>query len=653
MKERKSQSHTKRIWLLGAGIFVLYTLVIARSFQLQIHQGEELGNRAERQLTRKIALSPIRGEIMDINGSELAVNHEVSSIYAQPPSISDPAKVAAELADLLDENGHTLAKRLSSKKPFLWVKKGLPTEKGQKIAALKIKGVGVISENRRYYPNMELAGQLLGFSGDDSKGLEGVELKYNDLIKGTPGFFLAERDALGRSIYPRGLNIKDSTSGGTVALTIDKNIQYIAERELGEAIRKHSAKSGTAVVMSPQTGEILAMAVQPAFNPNYFRYSSPERWRNRAVTDTFEPGSTFKIFLAAAAIDSGKVGPKDIFFCENGKMKVYDKTIHDSKPYGWMTVENIMKVSSNIGSVKIAEKTGKAELYNYLEGFGFGRRTGIDFPGEAEGYLRAKNKLSPVGFANLSFGQGVSVTAVQMVNAISAVANGGYMMKPYIVKKITDEKGQTVFTNFPTRTKRIISSESALAVTEMLKQVTSEEGTGGRAALDGYQVAGKTGTSQKYDQSTGSYANDRHVSSFIGFLPADNPKLSILVMIDEPKDIYYGGQVAAPVFRKIAEQSLAQLQVAPEKRAPLVMAKNNPGITTNGNLVTSRRILKTDGKTVPDLRGLTLREAMITMGKAPSRIVGNGIITEQKPMPGEAFGNSGDYSVRLEETYSL
>lgn len=651
MNGKGSKSLKRRIWVVAAFCFFLFGVVLARGYQLQIYQGEDLRARAERQLTKRISLAPIRGKIFDKNGAELATNREVSAVYAQAHNISSIDKTATVLAELLEEDRSRIKKKLLSKSSFVWLKRGIDTDIGEKISALKIKGIGVINENRRFYPNMELAGHLIGFAGIDSQGLEGIELRYNELIKGTPGYFVAERDALGRNIYPRGLNIKDSTSGGNVVLTIDKNIQHIAEREVGEAVRKFRAKSGMALVMDPNTGEVLAMAVQPAFNPNFFSQSSPSMWRNRIVTDTFEPGSTFKIFLAATAIESGKVAPQDIFFCENGKFKVYQNTIHDSKEYGWLTVESILRVSSNIGAYKIAEKIGKSDYYSGIKNFGFGQKAGIDFPGERPGFIRSKKRLSPIGFANLSFGQGISVTAIQLVNAISAVANGGYVMKPYLVKKVIDDSGQTIFANFPVRVKKVISKETATAVTSILKRVISGEGTGVRAAMEGYQVAGKTGTSQKFDNKTGQYSSDKYISSFIGYLPADDPKLSILVMLDEPKDSYYGGRVAAPVFKRIAEQALAWMQVAPKESGGLLQAKlhplSNDEITGDGYLKNFSK--KGDGKVIPDLRGLSLRETLIAMGGAPLRVEGNGVVVEQSPLPGDLFSTKVGYSIRLGE----
>jgi len=364
-----------RIFFVALLCFGLLGVMILRASQLQLFMGDALAGQADRQLTKRIELPPVRGKILDRNGEELAINKEVYSVYAQPPKITDPRRVAGALAKSLGEEEGRILKMLGAKRSFVWLKRNVDAEKWNAIASHDFKGVGVVKGSRRYYPNMELAGHLIGFAGIDSQGLEGLELEYNDYIKGTAGFFLAERDALGRDIFPRGLNVKDSTSGNDVVLTIDKTIQHIAERELGDALNQYSAKGGTVIIMSPHTGEVLAMAVQPAFNPNSFEKYNLSAWRNRIVTDSFEPGSTFKVFLAAAAIQSGKVRTQDIFYCEEGRTRVYNKYIHDSKKYGWLTMENILKVSSNIGAYKIAEKIGKDSFYRNIQNFGFGTKS--------------------------------------------------------------------------------------------------------------------------------------------------------------------------------------------------------------------------------------------------------------------------------------
>ncbi len=655
MSANRPQSVKVRMRIAFVALFYLglFAVMTARGYQLQLFNGEELGKRAERQLTKKISFPPIRGKILDRNGVELATNRDVASIFAQPSRISDVGAVAKALSKIIGENSASIRAKLADKDSFVWIKRSLSIEQGDIITALDMKGVGIIKETRRYYPNMELAGHLIGFAGVDSQGLEGIELKYNDYIKGTSGYFLAERDALGRNIYPEGVNIKDSSSGSDVILTIDRTVQHITERELGAAVNKFDAKGGLAIVMDPKTGEVLSMAVQPAFNPNSFENYNPGSWRNRILTDTFEPGSTFKIFLAAAAIDSGKVNSKDIFYCENGRVRVYNKYIHDTKKYGWLSMENILRVSSNIGAYKIGEKVGKEQYYRYISGFGFGEKTGIALPGEASGNLRSSKSLSPVGYANLSFGQGISVTALQLVSAISAVANGGHIMKPHVVKKIVDREGKTQISNYPLRVRRVISDDTAKEISLMLERVVSSEGTGMRGALEKYRVAGKTGTSQKYDNKLKAYSKEKYTSSFIGFLPADNPKLSILVILDEPQKSYYGGTVAAPVFKKIAEQTLAYMRVTPikEKDASSMLIQ---AATDSKVLVGKKTVIRAQAGAeigmMPDLKGLTLREILVTMGSSPSSMSGSGVVVHQFPLPGKSIKEGESYRVNLEDS---
>lgn len=649
MRNNKEKYFKLRVVLIAFLYLGLFGVMLLRSYQLQLFNGDDLGARAQKQVASKISYKPVRGSILDRNGEELAISRDLCSIYAQPVSISEPEEAAKMLQKILGGNKEKIAKRLKSGKQFIWIKRGLPIEFMDKVASLDLKGIGSIKESRRYYPNMELAGQLIGFAGIDSQGLEGIELEYDKFIKGTSGFFLAERDALGRSIYPRDMGIVDSSNGHNITLTINRTIQHIAERELNIASEKYDVKGGMALVMNPRSGELLAMAVSPGFNPNRFEKSKPFQWRNRLVTDTFEPGSTFKVFLAAAALDSGKVGTQDIFFCENGRTRVYDKYIHDSSRHGWLTMSNILKVSSNIGAYKIADKIGKAEFHKYIRKFGFGEKTGIDLPGERKGSVRSVEKLSPVGFANFAFGQGLSVTALQLVNAISAVANGGYLMKPYIVKSVTDKNGKTIFSNSPIIRNRAISHEAATVLTSMLTKVAAPGGSGARAAIAGYAVAGKTGTSQKFDVKTGSYYEDKHISSFFGFVPAYDPELAILVLLDEPKEEYYGGKVAAPVFRKIAEQSLVHLKVAPLKEnsfSPSVQsAKNDEKIFTveNGD----RFVAEGDLNVMPDLSGLTLRGALSKMWAPPSKVNGSGFVVKQSPLPGKKYDVQKGYSLKL------
>ena len=368
------------------------------------------------------------------------------------------------------------------------------------------------------------------------------------------------KDALGRRF--EGARHPPLTEGNDVVLTIDRTIQHIAQKALEASVSEYGGESGMAIVMVPATGEVLALAHYPFFNPNNYQEFGRELWRNRAITDPFEPGSTMKMFSAAAAIDTGICSPSTIFYCENGEYRIGKNVVHDTKSHGWLSLQQIVKYSSNIGSVKMAEKLGARQLYEYLQRFGFGQRSGIACPGETTGSLSSFKKWSAIDTGAISFGQGVSVSAIQLAAAASAIANDGMLMKPMLVKAITDRKGRTLRTFSPQPVRRVVASHTAKTVRRILKTVITEGGTGVNAALEGYSVCGKTGTAQKIDES-GTYAKDRYLASFVGFAPADHPELTILVLVDEPKGQSYGGIVAAPAFRQIALETLSYLNIPP------------------------------------------------------------------------------------------
>lgn len=563
MKKSNEKWIRLRITTILVFFCLLAFIVAGRAFQLQVLKRDQLCKLAERQYKNKIPLVPKRGTIYSKGYEELAVTVEVDSVYAEPDEIEAPKLAAKRLAPVLSVSRRELEDRLSTSKSFVWLARKVSPSLIERVKSLDIHGIGFVKENRRFYPNAELASHVVGFSGIDGSGLGGIELAQDAQIKGKVEFVRAERDALGKRTLPKDLGFEDYLTGNSIVLTIDKTIQYTAEKELANAVRKSGAKGGTAIVMDPKTGEVLAMANYPQFNPNDLSSYPQAALKNKAIVDTYEPGSTFKVFLLAAALEEGVVKPGDKFFCENGSMEFAGRVIHDTHKHGTLTVREIMKVSSNIGSVKIAAKLGKERYYDYLTSFGFGSPTGIELKGEGRGILRSMNTWSKLEMANVSFGQGVSVTPLQLTTAFSALANGGYLMKPYLVKDILDKDGKVIKRNQPQIVKKIISGETASKVTEMLRDAVAEGGTGTAAALAGYDVAGKTGTAQKVSGGRG-YAGNKHVASFIGFVPAQSPELVVLVAIDEPEGIQYGGVVAAPAFKAIAETSLRYLNT-PDK----------------------------------------------------------------------------------------
>ncbi|MCM2358829.1 MAG: transpeptidase family protein, partial [Geobacteraceae bacterium] len=645
MKEGRGKWTQWRIRLIGGLFACLFVITSARAFYLQVVKQEQLVKLAERQHQKSVPLTPGRGAIYDRNNAPLAVSIEMDSCYAEPRNIEDIAEAAAKLTPLLGLTREQLEKKLAGSRGFVWLARRISPDLAQQIKALEIDGIGFVKESKRFYPNSEMAGHVIGFTGLDPEGLEGIELKYDSTILGSTGYLVTERDALGRDIALKGTFVKEASKGHNVTLTLDKNIQYIAEKELAAAVEASRAKGGIALVMEPRTGRVLAMANYPSFNPNSYSKYPPALLRNKCITDSFEPGSTFKVFLIAAALQEKVITANDGFNCEGGSYSIGGRVIHDTHQYGRLSVAEVLKYSSNIGAAKIGSRLGQERLYNHLREFGFGVRSGIDLPGEASGYLRDRRQWFGVDLATISFGQGVSATALQLGAALSAVANGGELMKPFLVERISDENGNILRQFSPEVRRRIISPETAKSVARMMEEVTTEGGTGMSAAVDGYRVAGKTGTAQKVDPITRGYSVDKRTASFAGFIPADDPRLTILVIIDEPKTSPYGGVVAAPAFKAIAQQSLCYLNVPPAKgtkpRPETVQAKTaqepvDPvAAAAEGEIVEGG-----EGVVMADFRGQSIRQVLRAMEKSGLnvKLIGSGRAVEQNPLPGHRIG---------------
>ena len=543
------------VLLLGLGT------IGVRVFSIQIQQGDRLTERAARQYLRRLPLVSRRGTIYDRAGRELAVSLRVASAFADPAEIEDPAETARALAPVLGQPFKELQTRLTSDKTFVWLQRQLESRQADAISDLNLKGVGMAPESRRFYPRQELAAHVLGMVGLEDRGLEGVEHLYDDLLGGKPQLVVAQQDALGRLVF-RQEQAEPPTPIFDVHLTIDEVLQYIAERELARAVERSRAKAGSVVVLDPATGEILALANQPTFDPNHYKAASSAARRNRAATDYFEPGSIFKVILAAGAVEEGVVRPTDLFFGEGGAIQVGGVTIRDHERYGWLTVRQILAQSSNVGAIKIGQKLGKSLYYHYISSFGFGSLTGVDLPGETPGLIRRPKGWSALSLSVLSLGQEVSVTPIQFATAFAAVANGGTLMRPHAVRGLRTQDGAMVRQIEPVVVRRVISEATARTLLEMLTSVV-EEGTGKEAAVPGYVVAGKTGTAQKVDPATGRYSHRKIVASFVGAIPAEAPRLVILVMIDEPEILRWGSAIAAPTFREIARDAVKYLRVPP------------------------------------------------------------------------------------------
>jgi len=552
--------------------FLFLIACIARLFYIQFFRSSYLAGIAKKQQSLFVELEPLRGTIYDSNVKPQAVNIPVDSLYVSPDEIRDKETVIRQLLPILNCDYAYLKNRLYRKKSFIWVARKLTPEQSQAIKKLNIKGLGFLKESKRSYPNSYLASHVIGFAGLDNTGLEGIELGFDKYLKGDPGWALFLRDARQRKLelWEKMVLPKD---GYELVLTIDEVIQYIAEIELDKAYRTHHAKGASIIVMDPHTGAILALANRPTYDLNEYANMNKDELRNRAICDLFEPGSVFKIVTAAAALEEKKVNEEDKFFCENGAYRVATHTLHDHQPHGWLTFRQVIEESSNIGTTKVAQILGPDIVYKYVKLFGFGSKLGIDLLGEIPGMIREPRLWSKISIAAIPIGQEVGVTALQLVSAISVIANGGQLMKPYVVQEVRDKAGETIKKFSPTMIRKVISLET----TDRIKKILSgavEEGTGKLAKLEGFTSAGKTGTAQKLEPN-GTYSHDKFVASFIGFAPVEDPVVAIVVTVDEPHPYYFGGVVAAPVFKNVAGDAIKYLKARQRLNEVVALNESN------------------------------------------------------------------------------
>ena len=557
-----------RVTALSAAVAVVLALLFLRLVEVQLVQGGRLARIAQRQQIAAITLQPHRGRLLDRRGRPLAINVEVPSIYAVPSAIDDRRAFADRIAPILGLSPDDVLRRLTSGRHFAWLARKVPAQIAERIRRLDLGDqVGIRMEDRRTYPNGRLAAHVLGFTGIDNQGLAGIELAYDATLRGKAGKAFAEQDGVGRVLIETQRIAEPPQDGADLLLTIDQVIQHITERELESAMLRTHARSGSVVVMDPRSGEILALANRPAFDPNTGPNARPDLWLNRTVGAVYEPGSTFKVITAAAALDSGVVSPQEKFLC-NGSLRVPGgHVIHEAIPrkLGWLDMAGIIRESCNVGAAQVATRLGKPLFYDYIRTFGFGARTGVDLPGELPGLVPPPRAWLGPGLQTIAFGQGVSVTPMQLLGAAAGLTNDGTLVRPHVVRSRRDREGRTTAVVGPAPTHRAVRPETARAVLEMMIG-TVEHGTGRLAAIDGYEVAGKTGTAQKPGAS-GGYDPGRYVASFLGIAPARDPALAVLVILDEPLGVYFGGEVAAPVFREIAAQVLWYLRIPPT--APL------------------------------------------------------------------------------------
>jgi cell division protein FtsI (penicillin-binding protein 3) len=553
-----------RIIVIGVLFGLGFLVILGRLFQLQVMQAGELAQKAGRQHQKVLTVEGERGTIYDRSGRILAMNVDVPSLFGEPRAIADAPHAAVRLARALRADARQMEAKLKSGRDFVWLERRLSAEQAERLRGLALPGIGFISEGRHFYPKGALLSHVLGFANIDNQGLEGLERRYDAQLRGQRGHLIVERDAFGGAVFPKGLDYAAPSSGRDLVLTIDEVIQYIAEQELEQAVLNTRANGGVVIVLDPKTGAVLAMAVRPTFDPNA-PGADARFWRNRAITDTYEPGSTFKIVTAAAALQENAVAPHELIYAEGGKYVVENTVIHDHHKYGWITFAEVIQKSSNIGAIKVAQRLGPEKLADYVKAFGFGQKTDLDLPGEVRGLTKEARSWGRRSLASISIGQEVGVTAMQLAVAASVIANGGWLMRPYVVSEIKSSSGSTVTHFLPSIRRRVVSAETAQKMTEILRGVVLQGGTGTLAAVPGYDIAGKTGTAQKLDPNTRRYSRTRTVASFVGFLPAEDPQLTILVVIDEPRTDQWGATVAAPVFQRIAEQAIHHLGI-PSRR---------------------------------------------------------------------------------------
>ena len=645
-----------RLGIVAALMIVCFGSLGLRAYVLQVQKRDLYRSLAEEQYLREIELPPYRGRILDRIGTELAASADVDSVFIEPaklraelPSRPQRTELAHALADVLHLDRRELSGRLESNRQFLFLKRRILPEEAQRVRDLGVPGLRFTQEPKRYYPAKGLAGPVLGWAGVDATGLEGVELAYDRFLRGTRSSILGIQDARGRKVMVSGVGEVSRDRGNDVYLTLDKFIQFRLEHALEEGVQAARAKAGVAVALDPRHGEILAMASVPSVNPNDPSGARERGVRNRAVTDAFEPGSTVKPFTIAGALETGVVRLSDEWDCEGGQWRLGHVTIHDAEAEGILTTSQVLARSSNICTSKITRRLGKEKMFLYLRQLGFFMPTGVDLPGERSGQVRPVAEWGDVAFANISFGQGMTATPLQIATATVAFATGGIVYRPHILRKVVSPTGETLLESKP-EGHRVLSTGTADTMRQMMRAVMLKKGTGEKLDLPGYPVAGKTGTAQKVDPTTRRYSPEFWASSFIGFAPVDAPRLLLFVMVDEPREGHYGSEVAGPIFQKVMAAALPYLGVpprpprpgeasavapaqtpppgasAPPVQAPVVAASSSGAAAVPAN------------QRVPDFTGLGLGRALALANKTGLRVEvsGSGLVVAQEPAPGSA-----------------
>jgi len=640
-----------RLVVFASLLGIWFVAIVFRLYYLQVERHDHYREKAEEQQQKVVALDAPRGTLFDSHGRQLAVSVETVSVGVFPKKVTDPVHLSNVLSSMLRlERRALLAKISDKKKGFIWVQRKIDPARAAKLRELELEGVELLPESKRFYPMGPLAAQILGYVGTDNKGLAGLEFLYERDVVSERGRRTVLRDGLHGTMLDPNLDQAAARPGKDLHLTIDAALQQIVERELQAGMERTHAKHGMAVMMDPQSGAILAMASAPTFDPNHFASFSQATWRNQPVMDAFEPGSTFKMVTLAAALEAHKVDLFQSFFCGNGSIVLFGTKINDHKSFGNLTVREIIAKSSNVGAIQLGRAAGTERFFATIDAFGFGRASGVDLPSENPGLLRPLEKWSPITPAYISFGQGISITALQLTNAFAAIANGGRLLRPYVVASVGDRsKAQrTQVLKLP------ISPASVRLVRSSLESVVLE-GTAKLAGIPGYRAAGKTGTAQKAGK--GGYLQNRYVSSFVGFAPVEEAAFVLAIVLDEPWPSYHGGETAAPIFGRIASQALLYLGVRPERDPQDVWPAKKEDEGPQVQLAAlepeeeAPEVVEPPPGTLPFFVGLTARQALARAGELGLRptLIGHGVVSAQSPPAGTPLEAAGfELELRLD-----
>jgi len=663
-----NKASEKRLSIIKIVIVVWMLAIGAKLVWLQVKQHDWLMARASEQQQAEISLSPLRGVIYDRNGDELARSVTVKSLYASPAAITDPAAMADTLSNLLEIDRDDLYKRLTSRRAAVAVKRKLDDKEVAKIDKLGLPGLRYVDEMKRFYVSGASAAHVLGFVDIDERGVSGIELSYDKVIRGQGGRLLLDVDALNK---PYDHSVENPVPGANVSLTIDLVIQHHVERALAKAVRSTRARGGQIVVIRPATGEILALANYPTFDPNKLSETTETQRLNRAVEIAFEPGSIFKLVPYAGALEEHLIRPNTLIDCGGGQIRIADRVVHDH-PYGLLTASKALAKSSNVAAIKIGMKLGNERLASYIERFGFGRRTGIELPAESRGLLQPVSEWGPTTIGSIPMGHEIGVTAVQAAAAYACIANGGEWVKPHIVSRVTSAAGE-VLNEHQEEKRQVVSEATATTLKAMLEGVVVH-GTGKAAQLGSYSAAGKTGTAQKVDEASGRYSQTRYVASFAGFAPVENPEVACVVSLDEPQGAHLGGAVAAPVFARVVADALRVLGVQPEDDPQSLLAGGSqvydiaefaaekqpppldepvdprPSLDVSAEAGSVESASKRYASVVmPDLIGKGIREAVKLCSAQGLKLkaAGDGVVSLQNPSPGALVSQETTCRVKL------